>query len=90
MYSFVEEASEDDSGTADIVYIYTAFVKVSLKVTKMQWYEVAFQLCDVDDATIGTMSGQVEFRNPYGYVPAENYGMIALQVHGLIVHALIF
>jgi hypothetical protein len=49
------------------------------------WHNVVFLLCSPDPSNgkvtaSTTISGEVTFRNPYGFIPAELYGILPFEV----------
>ncbi len=51
------------------------------------WHNVVFLLCSADSpngykvSASTTISGEVTFRNPYGFIPAELYGILPFEVN---------
>lgn len=75
-------------------YSWTTTVQRKYTVVLEAWHNVAFQVCPALDAgmVMATINGQIVFRNPYGFLPAELYGflpfegarMVALVLFGLV------
>lgn len=74
-----------DLGSAATVTKYrrTAHVSHKYTVRNEMWHNVVFLLCgeeDGSDGAIATIEGEVAFRNPYGYIPAELFGILPFEV----------
>jgi hypothetical protein len=78
--------ADTDEPQTQTVYVWSAIVEMSMKVTKEQWYGVGFEMCGADDTAIGSVDGAVAFKNPYGYVPAESYGLLPFEVNNLSLY----
>ena len=61
-------------------YVYTHAVDINYEVKDEAWHTVAFQVCSSGSNSIGVVNGQVAFKNPYGYLPAELYGLLPFEV----------
>lgn len=50
-------------------------------VTKEGWHNVIFQFCGIDKVSMpaAKMDGFVTFQNPYGYLPAELFGLLPFE-----------
>ena len=75
-------------------YVWSIHLHRKLPITQKAWHNVAVTLCpSVYSGQIlrGKLEGEVAFRNPYGYLPGEMYGMLpfagarALCVLGLFI-----
>jgi hypothetical protein len=62
------------------VYVYTAEIQLGLVVRHEEYYAVAFEICNMNKDIVGSVDGAVVFKNPYGYVSAETYGLIPFEV----------
>ena len=43
------------------------------------WHNAAFQLCTSDTETVAQIDGEIAFRNPYGFIPAELFGFLPFE-----------
>lgn len=62
------------------VFVYTTEIQLGLAVRHEEYYAVAFEICNLNKAIVGSVDGAVVFKNPYGYVSAETYGLIPFEV----------
>jgi hypothetical protein len=63
-------------------YVWNIRIRRKLSITKEAWHNVAVTLCpSVYSGQIlsGRLEGTVAFRNPYGYLPGEMYGMLPFE-----------
>lgn len=60
-------------------FVYTHSVSINYEVRDESWHTVAFQVCSTGRNSIGVVKGQVAFKNPYGYLPAELYGLLPFE-----------
>lgn len=62
----------------------TAHISHKYAVRNEMWHNVVFLLCNQDSGDgaepIATIEGEVAFRNPYGYIPAELFGILPFEV----------
>jgi hypothetical protein len=70
-----------DSATNGLNFIYQARVHKKYPVKAEAWHNVAFQICGGESELLqATISGTVSFHNPYGFIPAELYGIFPFEV----------
>ena len=68
-------------------YVWNSLIKNTYVVSQEAWYNVAFQICSTE--ALNTMSlvvGDVSFRNPYGYIPAELFGLLPFEIARVIAY----
>ena len=69
-----------DAGMNGTYYRWDADLYSRYTVVKDGWHNVAFQVCSYSAAMpVAKMDGYVTFRNPYGYLPAELFGMLPFE-----------
>mmetsp|Transcript_31175 Transcript_31175/g.44806 ORF Transcript_31175/g.44806 Transcript_31175/m.44806 type:complete len:288 (+) Transcript_31175:31-894(+) len=73
-------------------YIYRVSVRYKYTVRKQAWHNVSFTLCGVNTQNkgIGFLHGEVVFRNPYGFLPALQYGMLPFSGARMVAYVLLF
>ncbi len=82
MFNFIEKTN---------VTYYKRVGTISHRYTVMNemWHNVVFQLCTpnnkdyntiIDSTAIAYLDGLITFRNPYGFIPAELYGILPFEV----------
>jgi hypothetical protein len=77
--SYVRTVRNPDSNGLN--FIYQARVHKRYVVRTEAWHNVAFQICGGESELLqATISGTVSFRNPYGFIPAELYGIFPFEV----------
>lgn len=72
---------EPSLGINGSYYVWSTTVQRKYTVVLEAWHNVAFQVCPVLDSGMvkATIHGQITFRNPYGYLPAELYGFLPFE-----------
>jgi hypothetical protein len=62
-------------------YHYVGTIHHLYRVYEEGWHNIDIQTC-VDDSIYlsSRLQGEVQFKNPYGYVPAEQWGIIPFEV----------
>mmetsp|Transcript_19321 Transcript_19321/g.27777 ORF Transcript_19321/g.27777 Transcript_19321/m.27777 type:complete len:508 (-) Transcript_19321:109-1632(-) len=61
-------------------YHWTAKIRRKYTVNVESWHNVAFQLCSYQGRILSAeLTGTVSFKNPYGYIPAELYGLLPFE-----------
>lgn len=80
------------------VFLYSTDVQVSYEVIERGWYNVAMELCEFDsngdaseygaDMSSMVISGEISFKNPYGYLPASLFGLLPYQTMLLALYLL--
>lgn len=69
---------KDDTNSTE--YLWEAEMDQQYTVNLEAWHSVAYQICDYDNiVSRAGLRGQVTFRNPYGYLPAEMYGFLPFE-----------
>lgn len=70
----------------------TSYIKHHYIVRNELWHNVVFLMCSVDNAgstgnriAMASVEGEVTFRNPYGFIPAELYGILPFEVCSLLI-----
>ena len=67
--------------TGEILFLWIATLRKDYEVRVEAWHNVAFEVCTYDTRVDhARITGQVSFRNPYGYIPAELYGIRPFEV----------
>ena len=71
-------------------YRWDADLLVRYTVLSEGWHNVIFQFCGTDKAAMpaAKMDGYVSFRNPYGYLPAELYGLLPFEAARAVAFSL--
>jgi hypothetical protein len=72
---------DTELGLNGTYYQWTAPLKSKYTIRVEEWHNVAFQLCS--EASVGPVAlveGEVTFRNPYGFIPAELFGFLPFEV----------
>lgn len=70
-----------DPLTNGLVYVYEGRIENKYTVQTESWHNVAFQVCGLEAELLSAyMTGDVAFHNPYGYIPAELYGIFPFEV----------
>ena len=84
-------------------YRYTALLESSYTVREEEWHNVAFQLCPASNYIRGSdgnylvsdgrppvakIDGQITFRNPYGFIPAELFGFLPFEGARMVAYVL--
>lgn len=82
--------SEQVNEAGNHVFVWGISIDQALIVHKEGWYAVAFQMCpDLSQGSaIGSVEGSVIFKNPYGYVAGDNYGLIPFENVRMILYFL--
>jgi hypothetical protein len=81
---------DDTSAEDDKKYLFTADFDATYLVKVEGWYNVVMELCESDGPTsaaqgddmlqdVMTISGDISFKNPYGYLPASLCGLLPFQ-----------
>ena len=72
-----------------LVYFYRAKINKKYEVKAETWHNVAFQICGGESQlNQASLTGTIAFHNPYGYIPAELYGIFPFEVG--IIHFILF
>lgn len=73
-------------------YHYVGYIHHRYRVFEEGWHNVDIQTCVDEDIYLrSNLKGEVHFKNPYGYVPAEQWGIIPFEVsEGIILKELDF
>jgi hypothetical protein len=67
--------------TGQILFVWEAKLRKDYEVRVESWHNAAFELCSYPDRVFRSeLKGVVAFRNPYGYIPAELYGLRPFEV----------
>jgi hypothetical protein len=64
------------------VYLYNTHINTRIPVTKEAWYNVALTLCpsyNVYAFYKAQFEGSIAFKNPYGYIPSDMFGLLPFQ-----------
>lgn len=68
-------------------YVRTSHIKTHYTVRNELWHNVVFLMCSPESGTsvnkltsTASVEGIVTFRNPYGFIPAELYGILPFEV----------
>ena len=69
-------------------YERVSHIKHHYVVRNELWHNVVFLMCSPDNAgssvnkltSVASVEGIVTFRNPYGFIPAELYGILPFEV----------
>ena len=70
-------------------YIWIAHIKNSYLVSQEAWHNVAFQICATESMNpMSLVNGDVSFQNPYGYIPAELFGLLPFEVARMFAYFL--
>lgn len=80
---YVGSETVEDIRIAEIgvYYLWKAKIHYSYSVRHEEWHNVAFQLCtEPDEGPVAKVEGEVTFRNPYGFIPAELFGFLPFEV----------
>ena len=76
---------------------YTAVLDSYYVVMEEEWHNVAFQLCPASSGWDGYMEGrtpiariegEIVFRNPYGFIPAELFGFLPFEGARMVAYVL--
>jgi len=68
-------------------YVWNSYIKNSYFVSQEAWHNVAFQICSTEAMnTMSLVNGDVSFRNPYGYIPAELFGLLPFEIARVIAY----
>jgi hypothetical protein len=60
--------------------VYRSQIQEKYLVETESWHNVAFQVCGEESQLIqASMAGSVAFHNPYGFIPAELYGIFPFE-----------
>ena len=86
------------------LHVWATAMKAKIYITEEGWHSIAFQICNKDSAAsdadsnddgiatmfqYGRLDGDVIFRNPYGYIPAEMYGFLPFEAARMIAYVLL-
>lgn len=73
------DASQVSSG--DSLFVWGASVKYKYKVRHQEYHVARIWSCtkESDGASV-VVEGMVTFRNPYGFIPARDYGLLPFEV----------
>ena len=74
--TYVENPELGLNGT---YYVWGAKILEKYTVNLEAWHNAAFQLCSSDADTIAQIDGEIAFRNPYGFIPAELFGFLPFE-----------
>jgi hypothetical protein len=70
-------------------YLWTAPLVTKYRIRVEEWHNVAFQLCSEEsEGPIALVEGKVEFRNPYGFIPAELFGFLPFEGARMVAYFL--
>jgi len=77
------------AGLNGTYYLWRADLKSRYEVNREEWHNVAFQLCTDENAgPLARVDGGVSFRNPYGFIPAELFGVLPFEGARMVAYAL--
>ena len=80
-YVGLEKVEDINIAELGVYYLWKAKLHYSYPVRLQEWHNVAFQLCtEPDRGPMAKVEGEVTFRNPYGFIPAELFGFLPFEV----------
>lgn len=80
-YLNVVTLHEPVGGSNGTFFAWKAHIDMQYIVTAEEWHNVAFQLCSPEsEGPVAEIDGEVTFKNPYGFIPAELYGFLPFEV----------
>ena len=65
------------------IHVWTAHIHTKSQITLEAWHNVAITICPSrisSQVYSASVVGEIIFRNPYGYLPAEMFGLLPFQV----------
>lgn len=88
-YTTYKDARRLTDGTMQ--YHFVGEIHHRYHVYEEGWHNVDIQICTDDSIYLSSrLQGEVEFKNPYGYVPAEQWGIIPFEVRANLVYSCSF
>lgn len=75
------------------VFVYNTHINTRIPVTKEAWYNVALTLCpsyNVYAFYKAQFEGTITFKNPYGFLPSDMYGLLPFQALRSLVITAVF
>jgi hypothetical protein len=79
----------NQTSDANVYYIWRSWVEQSVAVNDQAWFAAVVQSCGAS-TVYSTVLGDAAFRNPYGFIPAEYYGMLPFEAGRLVALVSLF
>ena len=84
--SFTRYEGEKVLKDGTIAHLHVGFIYHEYRVFEQGWHNIDIQICADEDVYLHSrLHGEVSFRNPYGYLPAEQWGIIPFEVKLLMI-----